>query len=228
MIRKLPLLTFAFLGGLATALQSCASESHQTVPTASVRSHDRPYSGPKYSLAIGKFNNASPYMHGIFAEGGDQLGNQAKTILKTHLSQSGRFTLVDRDNMDEIAKEAQIAGTNQKLTGAEVVITGEVTEFGRKVTGDRELFGIVGRGKQQLAYSKVSINIVDVATSQVVYSVQGAAEYALSDREVLGFGSTSGYDSTLNGKVLNLSITDAVDKLVDGIEQRQWSPVKKP
>jgi len=98
----------------------------------------------------------------------------------------------------------------------------------RRAPYERRITDRLGRGKQQLAYSKVSINIVDVATSQVVYSVQGAAEYALSDREVLGFGSTSGYDSTLNGKVLNLSITDAVDKLVDGIEQRQWSPVKKP
>jgi curli biogenesis system outer membrane secretion channel CsgG len=220
--------TLAFGLVLCALVASCASESHRTVETATVASHDTPYSGPKYALAIGKFNNASPYMRGIFAEGTDQLGNQAKTILKTHLSQSGRFMLVDRDNMEEIAKESEISGAESKLTGAQVVLTGEVTEFGRKVTGDQELFGILGKAKQQTAYSKVSINVVDVATSQVIYSVQGAGEYALSDREVIGFGSTSGYDSTLNGKVLNLSITDAVNKLVDALEKEQWHPVKKP
>ena len=34
----------------------------------------------------------------------------------------------------------------------------------------------------------------------------------------------AGYDSTLNGKVLNLSITDAVNKLVTGVERRDWDP----
>ncbi len=51
-----------------------------------------------------------------------------------------------------------------------------------------EFFGIFGSGKKQVAYSKVNLNVVDVTTSQVVFSVQGAGEYALSDREVLGFG----------------------------------------
>jgi len=49
-------------------------------------------------------------------------------------------------------------------------------------------------------YSKVHPERRHVLTSEVVYSVSGAGEYALSDRDVLGFGGTSGYDSTLNGK----------------------------
>jgi curli biogenesis system outer membrane secretion channel CsgG len=57
-----------------------------------------------------------------------------------------------------------------------------------------------------------------------VYSVQGAGEYALSDREVLGFGGTSGYDSTLNGKVLDLAIREAVNRLVEGVETGKWKP----
>jgi curli biogenesis system outer membrane secretion channel CsgG len=67
---------------------------------------------------------------------------------------------------------------------------------------------------------------VDVSTSQVVFSASGAGEYALSDREVIGFGGTSGYDSTLNGKVLDLAIREAVDRLVDGINQGTWQPSK--
>jgi hypothetical protein len=59
---------------------------------------------------------------------------------------------------------------------------------------------------------------VNVLTSQVVYSVSGAGEYALSNREVLGFGGTASYDSTLNGKVLDLAIREAVDRLVEGLE----------
>jgi curli biogenesis system outer membrane secretion channel CsgG len=212
---------------MALLLVACTSEGHRTVEKETVKTYQTAYSGPRYALTIGKFNNASPYMRGIFSEGPDQLGNQAKTILKTHLSQTGRFNLVDRDNMEEIAKESQIAGAQQQLTGAELVVTGEVTEFGRRTTSDQQLFGLGGRGKKQLAYSVVSLNVVDVRTSQVVYSVQGGGEYELDDREVLGFGSSSGYDSTLNGKVLNQSIAEAVNKLVEGLEKGAWSPAAK-
>ena len=70
----------------------------------------------------------------------------------------------------------------------------------------------------------VNVNVVDVQTSQVVYSVAGAGEYSLSNREVIGFGGTSGYDSTLNGKVLDLAIREAVNKLVAGVESGAWRP----
>ena len=43
---------------------------------------------------------------------------------------------------------------------------------------------------------------------------------------MLGIGSTSGYDSTLNGKVLNLAITDAVNKMVRAIESGEWNPLE--
>jgi curli biogenesis system outer membrane secretion channel CsgG len=103
-------------------------------------------------------------------------------------------------------------------------ITGDVAEFGRKEVGDVQLFGILGSGKKQVAYSKVNLNVVNVLTSEVVYAVQGAGEYELSSREVLGFGGTSGYDSTLNGKVLDLAIREAVNRLVEGVEQGKWTP----
>ena len=217
-------LTLFALPITAVVLFSCATESHRTLATETVATYGTNYSGPKTSLAIGKFQNSSPYMRGIFSAGEDRLGNQAKTILKTHLSQTGRFDLLDRDNMQQIEREARLAGREQDLVGARYVITGQVTEFGRKTVGDKALFGILGRGKTQVAYSKVSVNLVDVRTSQVVFSMQGAGEYSLSNREIVGFGGSASYDSTLNGKVLNLSITDTVNKLVEAIESGTWQP----
>jgi curli biogenesis system outer membrane secretion channel CsgG len=211
---------------LLVMFTGCATESHKAVATQSVATYNTSYSGPQYPLVVGKFANRSTYMNGIFSDGNDRLGSQAKTILKTHLAQTNRFTLMDRENMDEIAQESTISGKEQKLKGASLVVTGEVTEFGRKVTGDAALFGILGYGKKQIAYAKVSLNIVDVHTSQIIYAVQGAGEYALSNREVLGFGGTSGYDATLTGKVLNFAIIETVNKLIDGLERGEWSLAK--
>jgi len=212
---------------LGLSLAGCATESNKTVQPPQVTSAGTVYNGPKSTLMVGKFDNRSGYMRGIFSDGVDRLGGQAKSIVITHLQQTGRFKVVDRDNMDEIAREAKIKGAEQTLKGADFAITGDVAEFGRKEVGDVELFGILGSGKKQVAYSKVNFNVVDVLTSEVVYSVQGAGEYALSNREVLGFGGTASYDSTLNGKVLDLAIREAVNRLVEGLEQGKWKPTKE-
>jgi curli biogenesis system outer membrane secretion channel CsgG len=144
--------------------------------------------------------------------------------LVTHLQQSQRFSVFDRSIQRETKQEADFNQQRQAIQGAAYVVTGDVTEFGRKDVGDRQLFGILGRGKTQLAYAKVNLNVVNTLTSEVVYSSQGAGEYSLSEREVIGFGSTAGYDATLNGKVLELAIREAVNNLVSGIDTGAWRP----
>lgn len=212
---------------VALTLSACATESHRVLEVPKVNSAGTPYQGTRSPIAVGKFDNRSSYMRGIFSDGVDRLGGQAKTILITHLQQTGRFSVLDRDNMPEIGQEAKIKGSAQKLKGADYVVTGDVTEFGRKEVGDQQLFGILGSGKQQIAYAKVNLNIVDVETSEVVFSSQGSGEYSLSNREIIGFGGTASYDSTLNGKVLDLAIREAVNNLVAGVEHGAWKTVKQ-
>jgi curli biogenesis system outer membrane secretion channel CsgG len=212
---------------LGVLLAGCsASESHRVIAAEQVEGYRSAYQGVKTTLAVGNFDNRSSYMQGLFTTDTDRLGGQAKTIIKTHLQSSNRFNVVDRENIEQLHQEAGLRGEQQKLTGARYVVTGSVTEFGRKVTGDRQLFGILGSGKSQVAYSKVSLNIVDVVTSAIVYTTQGAGEYQLDNREVLGFGSTASYDATLNGKVLNFAITEAVNNMVRDLESGVWKPAE--
>ncbi|UOO82468.1 CsgG/HfaB family protein [Uruburuella testudinis] len=219
---------FVLSGVTALVLAACATESSRVLETAQVRSAATAaqYQGIRSPIAVGKFDNRSGFQQGVFSDGADRLGNQAKTILMTYLQQSGRFNVLDRTNMPEIKAEAGIRGRAQVLKGADYVITGDVTEFGRKEVGDHQLFGILGRGKTQVAYAKVSLNVVDVTTSEVVYSAQGAGEFNLSNREIIGFGGTAGYDSTLSAKVLDLAVREAVNTLVDGVDKGAWRPVK--
>lgn len=215
------------LASVAT-LAACATESSQALLVPQVKSAvtATQYQGVRSPISVGNFDNRSRYHQGVFSDGKDRLGSQAKTILITHLQQTGRFNVLDRDNMNALASEAKIRGQAQHIKGARYVLSGDVTEFGRKEVGDHQLFGILGRGKTQIAYAKVSLNVVDVKTSEVVYSVQGAGEFKLSNREVVGFGGRAGYDATLNGKVLDLAIREAVDRLVEGIETGSWHPAQ--
>jgi len=218
-------LVFSFVSALFFLfVTGCVTESNKSLAVQQTQASKSVYSGPRSTIAVGNFDNRTSFQRGIFSEGEDRLGGQAKTILITHLSQTNRFTVLDRDNMEQIRREAQIRGETQNLIGASHVITGDVSEFGRREVTNRALFGVAGRGKQQVAYSKVNLNVVDIRTSAVVYTASGAGEYALNDQEILGFGSTAGYDSTLNGKVLDLAIREAVDRLAEAIDSGAWKP----
>lgn len=216
------------IAAVATVLAGCSTtEQSRSVEVPKVAAASAPvYQGVRAPIAVGKFDNRSSYQRGIFSDGVDRLGAQSRTILVSHLQQTNRFSVLDRDNLDESKQEAQFKGSAQTIKAADYLVTGAVSEFGRKDVGDKQLFGLLGRGKSQVAYAKVTLNIVNSATSEVVYSVQGAGEYSLSEREVLGFGSTASYDATLNGKVLDLAIREAVNALTAGIDSGAWKPAR--
>ena len=214
--------TAALAAACLLTFAGCATESSRSVQVEKVQAAAAPYAGTRVPVSIGKFDNRSNFQRGVFSDGVDRLGSQAKTTLIAHLQQSQRFAVLDRDNLSETGQEAKILGTAQTLRGASYVETGDISEFGRKEVGDRQLFGILGRGKSQVAYAKITLNIVNTLTSEVVFSARGAGEYELSNREVLGFGGTASYDSTLNGKVLDLAMREAVNNLVAGKDAGQW------
>jgi curli biogenesis system outer membrane secretion channel CsgG len=217
------LLITAIAAAVLIDVSGCATESSRSLEVAKVASAATPFRGTRVPVSVGKFDNRSGFMRGIFTDGADRLGSQAKTTLVSHLQQSQRFNVLDRENLAETRQEAQFKSQSQSIRGADFVVTGDISEFGRKDVGDRQLFGILGRGKTQVAYAKITLNIVNSLTSEVVFSARGAGEYELSNREVIGFGGTAGYDATLNGKVLDLAMREAVNNLVNGLDGGQWS-----
>lgn len=147
-VLALTLLSSAMLSG-------CATESSRAIEAPQVTAATQPaWQGAKSPIAVGKFDNRSAYMNGIFSDGVDRLGNQSKTILITHLQQTGRFNVLDRANLDELKAEAGYKRSAQTIKGADYVVTGDITEFGRKEVGDQQLWGILGRGKRRLLTRK--------------------------------------------------------------------------
>jgi len=135
----------------------CAVERSEALAVPAVASAGIPYQGPRSQISVGKFDNRTDYLRGIFSDGVDRLGGQAKTILISHLQRTGRFQVMDRENLSEIAQEAGFNKQAPQIEGARYIVTGDVTAFGRRVTGDHFLFGILGRGKKQMAYAKVDV-----------------------------------------------------------------------
>lgn len=127
----------AVLSGLA--LSACSTtETSKTIqsPQVTAAVATVKYAGAKTPVSVGKFDNRSSYMRGIFSDNVDRLGGQAKTILETHLQQSGYFSVLNRDNLAELQQEAGFTKSSQAIKGARYVLTGDVSEFGRKEVGD--------------------------------------------------------------------------------------------
>ena len=103
--------------------------------------------------------------------------------------------------------------------GADTVIAGSVTEFGRSVGGKS---GFLSSTKLQTARAKVDIRLVDVKTGLAYFSSQGSGEASTESGEVAGFGSRAEYDATLNDRAIGAAISDVVDRLVQKLSDRPW------
>ena len=101
-----------------TLFTGCATTTSTVVDTPVVKTYNTTYAGPKSKLVVGQFVNRSSFQNGIFSTGKDRLGHQAKTALLSHLQQTNRFSVLDRDNMSLAAEEAKRAGTKQNISGA--------------------------------------------------------------------------------------------------------------
>jgi curli biogenesis system outer membrane secretion channel CsgG len=211
--------TIVFVSFFLLCVSACTpTESHRALPSADTNSASRPYTGVKAPVAAGAVVNRSAYLTGIFSDGNDRLGAQATQMLVMHLDRSNRFTVLDRVNVDQAVRESQLRGIKQRVEGAKYLITGVVTEFGRREVGSAGLWGVISRSKQQVLHAKVSLSVVDPVTLRVLGSFAGSGEYELSSGEVFGFGSRAGYDGTLADKVLDLCMREAVDRIAEAYE----------
>ena len=64
--------------GGGRGLSGCATESSRALTVAQVETAGKPYAGPRSPIAVGKFDNRSSYMRGIFSDGVDRLGGKPR------------------------------------------------------------------------------------------------------------------------------------------------------
>lgn len=105
-----PKLSKLIIVGSITLLMTagCTSTTSKVVESPKVNTFNTAYSGIKNKIAVGNFVNRSSFQNGIFSSGTDRLGGQAKTTLLSHLQQTNRFSVLDRDNMQMLASEASL------------------------------------------------------------------------------------------------------------------------
>jgi hypothetical protein len=141
-------------------------------------------------------------------------------ILSSKLASTGKFILLERQDMDKIMEELKIAGNqaSQKV-GADYLIIGSVTEFGRKNVGDVNVFS---RTKTQTVEAAVSIRLVDVSSGQIIYSEEAKGEAETTNKTVMGLGERTDYDATLSDKAISVAISKLVENIINNCMNRPW------
>lgn len=175
----------------------------------------------KRKVAIARFSNETEYAKGAFYDkANDPVGKQAVDILSTKLASTNKFILLERQDMDKILEEMKIAGNEgfQKV-GADYLIVGSITEFGRKNVGDVNAFS---RTKTQTVQAGVSVRLIDVSTGQIIYSEEAKGEAETMNKTVMGFGERTDYDATLSDKAISAAISKLVENVINNCMDRPW------
>lgn len=173
----------------------------------------------KLKVAIGRFTNETNYGRSLMNDAEmDRIGKQASDMLSSRLIQSGQFIVLERPDLGKVKKEQELQG-GSGVVGADTLVIGSVTEFGRSVGGK---VGFLSSTKVQTAKAKVDIRLVDAKTSHAYFSSIGAGDASTESGEIAGFGSRASYDDTLNDRAIAAAISDVIDRLVSKLADRPW------
>jgi curli biogenesis system outer membrane secretion channel CsgG len=170
-----------------------------------------------------------------------EFGTGLTDMLTTALVASDRFVVLERQNLEEVMREAALSVTPEfnpdtavtagKLLSAQVMVRGSVTELAVKKSGS-DVGGVLGNTLsfgQARSEARVSIDlkIVDISTGQVLDSVKAEGKAVSSRQQIvltsedIKLGNASFENSPL-GVAVRQAINDAVRKICSRAEKLQW------
>jgi curli biogenesis system outer membrane secretion channel CsgG len=171
----------------------------------------------KRKVAIGRFTNETQYAKGLFYDKeNDPMRKQALDILSSKLAASEKFILLEREDLDVLVAEA---GEGMNKIGADYIILGSITEFGRKAEGEQKVFSST---KTQTVEAGVSIRLVEAATGLIIYSDEASGFAETTTKQTLGIGGTAGFDATLSDKAISAALSQLVENIINKCMDKPW------
>jgi curli biogenesis system outer membrane secretion channel CsgG len=206
------------------------------------------YDGPKARVAVSRFTDKTG--KGWWT---GQIGDGMADMLATALFHSNKFIVLERQTLGDVLKEQDLGSAGRikkgteapigEIEGAELLITGAVTEFeGAQSGGGGGLGGLGGLGTAgrvfgaiaggiKNAHMAIDMRVIDTKTSRIVAatSVEGkATDFALGGAlagagggGALG-GALGGWSKTPTEKALRLCLQEAVKFVVSKTPQTYY------
>jgi curli biogenesis system outer membrane secretion channel CsgG len=159
---SLPLVIAAFLFAGCSTARVVSSSGGPTITQA----QQEAYNGPKQRIAVKAFEYKA-------ARGSREIGNGMSDMLADSLFNSGRFIVLERENIKEVIEEQDFGASGRvkketaapigEIEGAQLLIRGSITQFEPNCRG-----GSVILLSAKQACVSINLRIVDAKTGRVV------------------------------------------------------------
>ena len=195
-----------------------------------------PFSGPKKVVAVSRFENLASFA----SQGQMSMGGGLTDQLTDALIASGGFVVLERSTVSDVIGEQNFAASGRvkqsqsartgKLTAAQVLIKGTITEFDTDQSGGDggiSFGGISFSSSKASAHIGLVIRLIDTTTSEIIASVrsEGKAEASSSG---LGFTNkdvdvnTSSSVRTPIDKAAQIAIDRAVIRIAHQLKDMSY------
>ncbi len=169
----------------------------------------------KIRIAVANFENSSTW-----AWWGDNLGRAAADELATQLVQSGKYTVIERAQLEAILREQSLGASGAvtpataakvgKLLGVQLLLTGSITAFSIKRTS----IGLRGvGGSYSNAESKVDARLVNTETGEIMIVAVGQGNKRMGGGYFKGVSAEQTFDQGAAQEALRPAIEQVVEKL---------------
>lgn len=171
----------------------------------------------KIRIAVSNFENNSTW-----SWWGDNLGRAAADELATQLVQTGKYTVIERAQLDAILQEQNLGASGAvtsataakvgKLLGVQLLLTGSITAFSIKRTS----IGMRGiGGSYSNAESKIDARLVNTDTGEVMIVAVGQGNKRMGGGYFKGMSAEQTFDQGAAQEALRPAVEQVVVKLAE-------------
>ena len=178
--------------------------------------------GPKKRIGIVSFENKT---------GHRGVGEAAIDVLTTELTKSGEFIVVERAEIEQVLKEQALgqsgvvnpatAAQAGKILGLQGIVIGTVSEFGRSKVKTQFPLGTVTVG-DYATQVVIDVRVIDSETGQILLAESGRGAVKITEAQVLGFGQSTPYDTTVDGAAFRNAVQAFMTNLVKQLDEGEW------
>lgn len=210
----------SLLAGCTSATRESVNVLPQTAPQVSPTLKQSEPLGLKRVVAIARFSDETKHSSAFLVNNnGEKIGKQASDILSARLAETQKFIMLERADLGKVISENQFSGNNMDKVGAEFLIVGSISQFGRTTKSE---VGMFSRNKIQQASATVNVRLLNTHTGEIVYSEEASGEATSEANHVFNIGESAGYDSSLDDKAISAAISKLVSNIVENLMDSPW------
>lgn len=184
----------------------------------------------KKRVAVARFEDRT-------GSGYASLGEGVADMLITALVKSGKFSVIERQEIERLVQEQQLGQSFMvtpesapkvgQLLGVEIFVVGSVTEFGTKQRDVNVGLSVFGGGvSQKVARCAVDIRLVNVNTGEIIVAETFEGQETSTGFSVayedMNFGNTSAWNDTDIGKATRQAVDGVVGLTAENMDKVEW------